>query len=91
MTRSLNYHVRLNYLESGCGGEPSLATVGKALRNQLDYTGKLLTKRARERDGAACDAWERRMKGKYQSRQLVFIDETCVSTRPHPTARAPLL
>ena len=69
--------VRLNYLEDGHGGEPAVRTVALALRERLDYTGKQLTKRARERDGDACDAWMRNVKGKYESRQLVFIDETC--------------
>jgi hypothetical protein len=76
--------VRQRYMEDGHGGAPALSTVGTALLHKLDLTVKLITKRALERDDAACARWIARVKAMYESRQLLFIDETCVPPRPRP-------
>ena len=89
--------VRRRYFEMGGGGDPSLRTVQDALLNGLNMTSKVLSKRARERDSAKCDAWIALMTNKYTSDQLVFIDETSAppqlsSPLPYPrvlTQRSP--
>jgi hypothetical protein len=85
--------IRDRYLADGFGynarGQaPDESTVGKALR-ALDYTGKQMSKRARERDHVACEKWMETMSSKYVSNQLVFLDETCAPPHPLPTPRAP--
>lgn len=55
---------------------PSLRCVQDTLLHGLEYKTKLLSKRARERDGPRCDQWIARMNTQYEARQLLFIDET---------------
>jgi hypothetical protein len=73
------------FMEDGHGGEPSLSLIKSALLT-MQYSDKQLTKRARERDDAACDNWMANMLAKYSSHQLVFIDETYALHTAHALA-----
>jgi len=73
--------IRSRFLADGFGlnangAAPDESTLARVLRTTLDYTGKQVSKRARERDEKACDKWISRMTGDYTSDMLVFIDET---------------
>jgi hypothetical protein len=82
--------IRSRFLADGFGLNANGAaqdesTLARVLRTTLDYTGKQVSKRARERDEKACDKWISRMTGDYTSDMLVFIDETYA---PHCQLRA---
>ena len=80
--------IRTRYLESGGAGSPSERTVATALRDRLAFTSKGISKRARERNAARCEAWIARVNQKYTANQIVCIDETCVgASAPHSLKR----
>lgn len=67
--------------------EPAFSTTAEALHDRLNFTSKVITGRAAERDPVACDAWFRWFHAKYHADQIVCVDETSnddrVANRTH--------